>query len=139
MEKEKALGLDKFNTAFYQECWFVVKDDLMVFEEFYHNGRIPTSMDSTFTTLVPKKYRSIKARDFGPISLVSSIYKIIAKVLSMRLGTRVLGILPAFLLHILAFHKLITFQTCNQTFFPQGFNKEEKKVDKEGKKGKIHW
>ena len=48
-----------------------------MFNEFYYNGKINTSMNSTFITLVPKKNRSIKVRDFRPISLVSSIYKVI--------------------------------------------------------------
>lgn len=39
---------------------------------------------------MPKKDRSIKVQDFGPISLETSVYKIITKVLSVRLG-EVLG------------------------------------------------
>lgn len=59
---------------------------LDVFEEFYHNGVIGKSMNSNFITLVPKKDRSIKARDFRPIGLVTSVHKIITKVISRRLG-----------------------------------------------------
>lgn len=43
-------------------------------------------MNSTFITLVPKEDTSIKVRDFRLSSLVSSVYKIIANVLSLRLG-----------------------------------------------------
>ena len=87
MDKEKAPGPDGFNMVFFQACWSFLKEDLLkVFNEFYYNGKINTSMNSTFITLVPKKNRSIKVRDFRPISLVSSVYKVISKVLSLRLG-----------------------------------------------------
>ena len=43
-------------------------------------------MNSTFISLIPKKDRSIKVKDFRPISLVSSVYKIITKVLATRLS-----------------------------------------------------
>lgn len=42
-------------------------------------------MNSTFISLVPKKDRSVKIKDFHSISLVSSFYKIIKKVLACRL------------------------------------------------------
>lgn len=47
-------------------------------------------LNSTFIVLVPKKDRSFKLKDFRPISLLTSIYKIVAKVLSVSLG-EVLG------------------------------------------------
>ena len=42
-------------------------------------------MNETYICLIPKKTNSGKIRDFRPISLVTSLYKIIAKVLSRRL------------------------------------------------------
>ena len=38
-----------------------------------------------YICLIPKKSNSSSARDFRPISLVTSLYKIISKVLSFRL------------------------------------------------------
>jgi hypothetical protein len=36
MDRDKALGLDGFSMAFFQDCWEVVKEDFMaVFEEFH--------------------------------------------------------------------------------------------------------
>ena len=75
-----------FTMALYQECWDVIKEDLMkVFQEFYSFGIINQSINATFIALVPKKSQSHKVSDFRPISLVTSLSKIITKVLSRRL------------------------------------------------------
>lgn len=42
-------------------------------------------LNSSFIALVPKKENVVELVDFRPISLVNSIYKILAKVLSRRL------------------------------------------------------
>ena len=86
LNKEKAPGSDGFTIAVYQECWDVIKEDLMrVFLEFHTNGIINQSTNATFIAMMPKKSQTFKISDFGPISLVTSLYKIIAKVLSGRL------------------------------------------------------
>ena len=56
---------------------------------FFANG-IARSVNSTIITLVSKKDCSIKVKDCKPISLVTSLYKIIIEVLSRRLS-EVLG------------------------------------------------
>jgi hypothetical protein len=87
MEGDKATGPDDFSLAFYKFCWDVVGQDLMkVFHEFHSNGVVGRRMNATFITLIPKKDRSINLKDFRPISLISSAYKILAKVLANRLS-----------------------------------------------------
>ncbi|RVW45727.1 Transposon TX1 uncharacterized 149 kDa protein [Vitis vinifera] len=49
-----------------------------------HNG-ILRSLNSTFLLLIPKKEGAEDLRDFRPISLVGSVYKLLAKVLANRL------------------------------------------------------
>ncbi|RVX16675.1 Transposon TX1 uncharacterized 149 kDa protein [Vitis vinifera] len=86
LNKEKALGPDGFTIAVYQECWDVIKEDLMrVFLEFHTNGIINQTTNATFIAMVPKKSQTFKISDYRPISLVTSLYKIIAKVLSGHL------------------------------------------------------
>ena len=56
LNKEKALGPDGFTIVEYQECWNVIKEDLMrVFLEFHTNRIINRSTNATFIALVPKK------------------------------------------------------------------------------------
>ena len=60
------------------------------FAEFHNSGRFERSLKSTFIVLTPKKGCTDDLKDFRPISLVGSIYKILAKVLANRLK-RVVG------------------------------------------------
>uniref|UniRef100_A0A2N9IK02 Reverse transcriptase domain-containing protein n=1 Tax=Fagus sylvatica TaxID=28930 RepID=A0A2N9IK02_FAGSY len=44
------------------------------------------SLNATFLSLIPKKVNAVEVKDFRPISLVGSVYKILAKVLANRLS-----------------------------------------------------
>ena len=81
---DKAPGPDGFSLSFFQHCWSVLKEDILaVFREFHLQCSFEKSL--TFLTLIPKKADAIEVKDFRPISLVGSVYKIIAKVLANRL------------------------------------------------------
>ena len=58
---------------------------LAVFEEFYQRSKFEKSLNATFIALIPKKNGASNIQDFRPISLVGSVYKILAKVLENRL------------------------------------------------------
>ena len=86
LEGDRALGLDGFSMAFYHHCWGVMERDVLaVFEEFYQHSKFEKSLNSTFISLIPKKNGASNIRDFRPISLVGSVYKILTKVLANRL------------------------------------------------------
>ena len=53
------------------------------------------SHNATFLVFIPKKEGASDVQDFRPISLVGSLYKIIAKVLANRLK-RVMGKLVSY-------------------------------------------
>ena len=55
------------------------------FEEVYEHGTFAYSLNATFVALIPKKQNASNIRDFHPISLVGSVYNILAKVLANRL------------------------------------------------------
>jgi hypothetical protein len=86
MEGDKAPGPDGFSIAFFQVCWEVVKEDIMkIFRKFHAEGKFEASLNSTFISLIPKIPSASEMKDFRPISLVGSLYKIIAKVFANRL------------------------------------------------------
>jgi len=86
LNRDKAPGPDGFTIAFFQDCWDVIKTDLMgVFQDFHTHSKFVKSINVTFLALIPKKFGAVDLKDFRPISLVSGVYKIIAKVLANRL------------------------------------------------------
>ena len=86
LEGDKVLALDGLTMAFYHYCWRVVeKDVLAVFEEFFQHCKFEESLNATFIALIPKKNDASNIRDFQPISLVGSVYKILARVLANHL------------------------------------------------------
>jgi hypothetical protein len=92
MNGDKAPGPDGFPMSFFHACWPILRADLLaVFSEFHEFGSFQRSLNATFLTLIPKKTNAVEVRDFRPISLVSIVYKILAKVLANRLS----GVLDA--------------------------------------------
>jgi hypothetical protein len=80
---DKAPGPNGFTMAFYQACWGVVKTDVMrVMHHFHQYGTFARSLNATFVVLIPKKAGTTEVKDFRPITLVGSMYKIISKVLA---------------------------------------------------------
>ena len=61
----------------------MVKEDVMrVMHYFHHYGTFAKSLNVTFVVLIPKKAGATKVKNFRPINLVGSTYKIISKVLT---------------------------------------------------------
>ena len=56
-----------------------------IFREFHERGRFVKSLNATFLVLVPKKGGAEDLKDFRPISLVGSLYKLLAKVLTIKI------------------------------------------------------
>jgi hypothetical protein len=86
LQGDKAPGPDGFSMAFFHKCWEVVGDDIMnFFEEFHTHCKFEKSLNATFIALIPKKKDALNIRDFCPISLVGSMYKLLSKVLANRI------------------------------------------------------
>lgn len=87
IKRDKAPGPDGFSMAFFQDCWEIVREDVMkVFHEFYERKKFEKSLNATFIALIPKRVGASELKEFRPISLVSSVYKIISKVLANRMS-----------------------------------------------------
>ena len=56
MDRDKAPGPDGFTIVVFQDCWDVIKEDLVrVFAEFHRSGIINQSTNASFIVLLPKK------------------------------------------------------------------------------------
>ena len=82
----KAPGPDGLNLNFIKKNWGEIGKDFMAFiREFYEDSSVIRELNTTFIALIPKNKRPATVNDFRPISLVGSMYKILAKVLSNRI------------------------------------------------------
>lgn len=88
MPSDKAPGPDGFTCAFFKRCWPIIKVDLMNFIRCFDNLHSANLkwLNSTNVVLLPKKDEAEGITDYGPISLIHTVPKIIAKVLVNRLG-----------------------------------------------------
>ena len=55
------------------------------FDYFHRHSMFERSMNASFLTLIPKMCNVINIKDFRPISLLGSVYKLLSKVLANRL------------------------------------------------------
>ena len=83
---DKAPGFDGFNFKFIREMWDEIKGEIFeTVTNFFTIGGSLRHLNITWVTLIPKVDSPIAIEDFRSISMVGSIYKIIAKILSSRL------------------------------------------------------
>ncbi|GKC98927.1 RNA-directed DNA polymerase, eukaryota [Tanacetum coccineum] len=72
----------------HRKFWSLLEDDVVdAVCFFYSNGFCLKGINSSFIALIPKSQGANLVKDFRPISLIGSIYKIIAKLLANRLVT----------------------------------------------------
>ncbi|XP_039070455.1 uncharacterized protein LOC120217432 [Hibiscus syriacus] len=82
----QAPGPDGFNFDFYKKYWQLFKGEVVAFfNGFFDVKTRDKSFNKSFIALIPKKPNMEKIEDFRPISLVSSLYKLVAHVLAKRL------------------------------------------------------
>nr|GEW68104.1 RNA-directed DNA polymerase, eukaryota, reverse transcriptase zinc-binding domain protein [Tanacetum cinerariifolium] len=88
---DKSPGPNGFSFDFYRCFWSGIQKDMVAAVKcFFHYGSIPKGCNSSFIALIPKIPDAKMVKDFSPISLIGSLYKIIAKIMANRLVT-VLG------------------------------------------------
>lgn len=86
MPKDKAPGVDGYPIELYTKNWDIVKEDMYAaVQQFFSSGVMMKTWNCTAITLVPKVPSPTQVTDFRPIACCSTLYKIVAKVLTRRL------------------------------------------------------
>ncbi|KAF7823906.1 uncharacterized protein G2W53_022050 [Senna tora] len=86
MHAGKAPGPDGMTSMFFQHCWDTVQEDVTrMVGSFLSRGFLLRSMNQTHKALIPKMDSPSGFKDYRPISLYNTTYKLIAKVLTDRL------------------------------------------------------
>jgi len=85
-DSSKSPSPDGFNFSFIKHSWDLIKNDIcLAVKDFVVSGSWPRVSNASFICLVPKSDNPQSLGDFKPISLVGCVYKIISKLLSLRL------------------------------------------------------
>ncbi|GJT77711.1 RNA-directed DNA polymerase, eukaryota [Tanacetum coccineum] len=85
--KNKSPVTDGFMFEFLRKYWNIVDQDIVeVVLEFFASSTFPPGCNSAFIALIPKTHDAKNVKDFRPVSLIGSIYKIITKILANRLS-----------------------------------------------------
>nr|GEY54690.1 RNA-directed DNA polymerase, eukaryota [Tanacetum cinerariifolium] len=79
----KSPGPDGFTFEFFRRYWKLLEHDILAaVKEFFALGTFPLGCNSSFIALIPKIHDAKVVKDYRPISLIGSLYKIIAKSLA---------------------------------------------------------
>ncbi|CAM2105431.1 unnamed protein product [Caretta caretta] len=88
MPTNKSPGMDGLTVEFYRAFWDILGPDLVtVWAESLQSGVLPLSCRRAVLALLPKKGDLRDLRNWRPVSLLSTDYKIVAKAISLRLGS----------------------------------------------------
>lgn len=83
---DKAPGPDGFSASFFQANWDAVGPAVIAeVRDFFLSGHLAQSTNNTFVRLIPKSTGAKRTEDYRPIALCNVFYKIISKLLSLRL------------------------------------------------------
>jgi len=86
MKPYKAFGPDGFQCIFFRQYWHTVGDDIFqLVQSAFQTGYFDPENSNTLIALIPKIDTPNTYKDFRPISLCNTVYKIITKVLVHRL------------------------------------------------------
>lgn len=87
MKHNKAAGPDGLPTEFYQKFWEIIKGDLKDLFDAFHKGNLDVErLNHGIIALIPKVIGADKIQQYRPICLLNVSYKILTKVLAVRLG-----------------------------------------------------
>eukprot|EP01018_Ginkgo_biloba_P004985 Gb_28741 [translate_table: standard] len=86
LQKDKSLGPDGWTIEFFLGYFDFIETNLLrVIEELRSSAKMLAAVNSTFKALIPKTDNPVFFEDFRPISLCNCMYKILTKLLAMRI------------------------------------------------------
>lgn len=82
----KVICPDDFHPIFFHKTWNIVGPDVgRDIEEWFRLGRIPKELCQALLCLIPKQPSPNTVKQFQPISLFNTLYKLVTEVIVTRL------------------------------------------------------
>ncbi|CAM6082561.1 unnamed protein product [Calypogeia fissa] len=92
LPNDKAPGMDGLTAEVFRACWdFMHMDLLLMVLDFWHTSSISHTIKEGILKLIPKKADKWRFKDWRPLTMLTTIYKLIAKLLALRLKSFFLG------------------------------------------------
>ena len=86
MKAFKAPRPDRLHACFFQRFWMVVGESVKVkVKRIFQTKKIPPQLNKTLIALIPKQLGPESISHFRPISLCNTIYKIVSKILVLKM------------------------------------------------------
>ena len=86
LPNDKVSGPDGFTKEFFIAAWPVIgRDFIVAIQSFFIFGFMPTGVNATILSLIPKTTTAQTMKDYRPIACCNLLYKVISKVLANRL------------------------------------------------------
>ncbi|XP_058751318.1 uncharacterized protein LOC131624384 [Vicia villosa] len=83
----KTLGIDGYGASFFKNAWHIVEVDVCKANKgFFTHGRLHRCFNCTVVALIPNNVEAKIIKEYRPISCCTTIYNIISKILTCRLG-----------------------------------------------------
>ncbi|PKU67715.1 Putative ribonuclease H protein [Dendrobium catenatum] len=81
-----APGPDGFNFYFFKTSWHIIGPVVCrAIKSFFTKSYMPNGVKATAIAIIPKHSNAVNISDYRPIALCNVVYKIIAKVITVRL------------------------------------------------------
>lgn len=86
LPSNKAPGPDGLTAEVFRSCWDFIKEDFMeLICEFWLSGVLPEMIKEGLIRLIPKKADKKLLKNWRPLTMLNTTYKILAKLLANRL------------------------------------------------------
>uniref|UniRef100_A0A0A9GRN8 Reverse transcriptase domain-containing protein n=1 Tax=Arundo donax TaxID=35708 RepID=A0A0A9GRN8_ARUDO len=86
METNKAAGPDVFPVEFFQNCWGIIKNDILnMFNDFFNGTLDVNRLNYGIITLIPKCANAERIQQYRPICLLNCVYKWITKGMTIKI------------------------------------------------------
>ncbi|GJR27201.1 RNA-directed DNA polymerase, eukaryota [Tanacetum coccineum] len=92
--EDKSPGPDGFTFEFFRKFWDLIGPDFCVAVKwFFDHSSFSRGCNSSFVALIPKNSDPKFVTDFCPISLIGCLYKVVTKILALRLSAIISGLI----------------------------------------------
>ncbi|GJW03199.1 RNA-directed DNA polymerase, eukaryota [Tanacetum coccineum] len=86
--ENKSPGPDGYTFEFFRKFWDILGSDFCAAVEwFFDHSAFSRGCNSSFIALIPKTHDPKFVNDYRPISLIESLYKVVTKILAIRLSS----------------------------------------------------